>query len=315
MTDAEKIAELQAAVTRLEGIVNVARYMSDRLGVDDWTQAKNAAPVLPSGDRNVYDRMREIGISQDEIVEEKMPALEERLEIAEAENRQLRARIAALEAGSSQPPASVEGGLPFSIADGSNPAVPAGTRVVSGNVVFADRVGIRGLHPRGRAPLHIVQDDAPGDRRAPASVLYWSNLDGSQYQSPSDHVAEEGLSDDGGFRRAQNCMNTMEDREDYDPDVDFRYRTNWLAGVNPTRPSINEGFDSQCQPSWDHRYHKQWLLDRGLPEDFYNRTQTVVMRFDPTQKLALFECWQRGWRFKFGAEAKYGPGIWTGAMP
>lgn len=105
MTDAERIAELQAAVTQLQGIVGVARYMSERLGVEEWTAAKNAAPLLPSGDRNVSDRMREIGISQDDIVAWRksmlksiLPAYIERIEIVEAENEQLRARIAALEA-------------------------------------------------------------------------------------------------------------------------------------------------------------------------------------------------------------------------
>lgn len=68
LTVEERIANLEDAMTRIEAIVNVPRYMSPRLSVEEWTAAKNAAPLLPSGDRNVSDRMREIGISQDSLV-------------------------------------------------------------------------------------------------------------------------------------------------------------------------------------------------------------------------------------------------------
>lgn len=60
LTPEERIAALEDAVTRIEGILNVARFMSPRIDTQTWGDGYKDVPELPSGDRNVYDNLREI---------------------------------------------------------------------------------------------------------------------------------------------------------------------------------------------------------------------------------------------------------------
>jgi hypothetical protein len=195
----------------------------------------------------------------------------------------LAVRVKAVEDRPQIPPANSTGDFP---------------QVVDHDVVFMGRVGIGGIYPDGRAQLHIM------DNRS-ASILFVTNMDNAQYQGQHDHVAELALSDDSGFRRFKNAMTTISTRPETDPDTGVTYQSMMLYFPDPNKPMLIEGCDSLGQPSWDLR----------KPGVAYDRTQGMVMRFDPNQKLVLMECWQRGWRFKFGAEAKYGPGVWTGTMP
>jgi hypothetical protein len=238
---------------------------------------------LPNGEYTIMFRQKQLGYGADAAVR-LAAAADDKADEAKAEVAVLRAQIQE----------------PTSTAD-----LP---QVIDHDVVFMGRVGIGGILPDGRAQLHIM------DNRS-ASILFVSNMDKAQYQGASQHVAELSLSDDSGFRKFKNAMTTISTRPETDPDTGVTYQSMMKYGVDPTKPYLIDGCDSQGQPSWDHRYHTKWLTDRGLPANFYDRTQTVVWVFDPTQKLVRPECWQRGWRFKFGAEAKYGPGVWTGAMP
>lgn len=278
-TPEQRIAQLEDTVTRLEGMIGAARYMSPRLGFDEWVAAKNAAPLLPSGDRNVADRMREIGVSQDTIVEQLVP--------------DLKARISALEAR----PVGTETGNPF----------PAGVQVIEGDVVFKGRVGLGGLNPEARAQLQILNPGA-------ARILFGSNLAGGNWQSAAPHWAEHSLSGDGGIRQLQNAYGTLEERDAYDPDGKVWYKTSQKEFIDPARPVVNVGPDSRGDWSLSKTMPPGAKDENGnlIPEHEY--TQDVVLKIYEGQKLLAWESYRRGWQWAFGVDCKYGPPRWWKAI-
>ena len=278
MTADERIAELEATVTRLEAALG--DFMSPRLGVAEWTA--NRPSVLPNGDYPVFYRMRQIGISQDAIVENVVPALAQ--------------RIAALEARPAATTTPVPVGQPF----------PAGVQVVAGDVVFTGRVGFGGINPEVRSQVHIIGNDA--------SILFGSNVDGSNWQSPAAHWATKSLSGDGGFRDQQNGYFTIEERDAYDPDGQVWYKTTLKQWIDPTRPWFNFGPDSRGDLSLTKHMQLGARDDQGNLIPPHEYTQDFVLKIYERQKEIVLESYRRGWVWAFGVDCKYGPARWWKAI-
>lgn len=179
-----RLTELELAVTQIEGVVNVPRYMNERLGYEEWVKAKDSLPTFPSGDRNVADRMREIGVSQDALVEQ--------MRQLQADNDQLRARLDAVEA---RPTGTVQ--LP--------PAPPTQGGDVKAQLAAYDIHIIPGKLAIGLEPDPDYDASIQIGGNVAAEILGVSNTRRTDAQNP-DEVHKNVLSiagNDGGFRMLQ----------------------------------------------------------------------------------------------------------------
>lgn len=61
-TTEARLTELELAVTKLEGAVNIARLMSPRLSPEEWDNAIKVAGSLPNGDLNLADNLHQLRV-------------------------------------------------------------------------------------------------------------------------------------------------------------------------------------------------------------------------------------------------------------
>lgn len=282
MTVAEKVAQLEA-------IVGIARFTSPRLGFDDWKVAKNAAPLTQSGDRNVYDRMREIGVSQDTIVENEVPALK-------AQIAALSARLAALESATPTAPASTIG----------LPLVPAaGTAVREMRDLNAAKAGGH-IVPFSAAALSLPVDQVhPGNHAFPGKVAVGTDkvldLDADLQVSGGGEVV---------FHTRVAAGNTQEKNGDrtrlgvvsfspYDNGVRFIRGAAWRNGVmhhNPDDPTVHVlGMDSQGTVSKSTEEYSSGTTERS---------QLWIVREDHENKEIVFVPCRAGWGFRIAASTR-----------
>ncbi len=180
----------------------------------------------------------------------------------------------------------VQNGTPF----------PVGTQVIEGDIVFKGRVGIGGLNAESASQLHILPTPLTGD----ASI---------HFQTAQGDVTTKSLSGDAGMRDLGNQMITVAKNQAIDPDSGTPY-TNQLKAVNPEKIQSQIGTDSLQQ------FSIKRTVPAGHPEyqNEHEYTQDAVLKIYEDQKVIAWESWRKGWTWKLGVDAKYGPGKWWTAL-